>query len=94
MHIDLPAVVQRDLDFVEPFLVADLGAGDPAATGVLQCSGAGPIERLAGDRRLGVVPATGGGDPGGCADEPDGSAALPINFAFRSTMPTPLAMGW
>src|SRR5829696_4224490 len=34
LHIDLPAVVEGDLDLVVALLVADLGAGHPAAAGL------------------------------------------------------------
>ena len=71
LHVDLGAVVQRDLHLVEALLVADLGLGHPAAARVLESGGGGPVEVVPGDRRLVVVATAGrhgGTGPAGAHD--------------------------
>jgi hypothetical protein len=49
LHVDLTAVVARDLDLVIALLVADLAAGDLATAGGLERRGTGLVERRTGD---------------------------------------------
>jgi transposase len=71
LDVDLAAVVKRDLHLVVALLVADLRAGDLAATGVLDRGHAGPVEVDAADWSLGGVVVTAGGDGDTARDRPD-----------------------
>ena len=55
LHVDLAAVGHRHLDLVVALLVADLGPGHPAASGLGQRGLAGALERVAGDRDVGTL---------------------------------------
>src|SRR3954470_13681535 len=55
LDVDLVTVAESDLDLVVALLVADLGAGDPTATGRRQSGGARVLERVAGDGDIGTL---------------------------------------
>src|SRR5687767_3147764 len=55
LDVDLAAVGQGHLDLVVALLVADLRAGDPAATGLGERSPLGALQGVAGDRGVGTL---------------------------------------
>src|SRR4051812_5921809 len=55
LDVDLPAVVEGDLDLVVALLVADLGAGHPAPSGRRQRGVARLLQRLPADRDIGTL---------------------------------------
>jgi hypothetical protein len=57
LHVDLAPVVERDLDFIEALLIADLGIGHCAFAEMLEGGSACLLERIPGDRGVGVVSA-------------------------------------
>ena len=70
LDVDLSAIGERDLDLVVAVLVADLGVGDPALTGVVRSRRL--VERRPGDRSFSIIAPTGSG----CAtshEDPDGN---------------------
>src|ERR671919_1070778 len=73
LDVDLAAVFEGYLDLVHALLVADLGAGDLAAAGVLESGLGRPVVCVAGDGPfvLRIVPTGGNGGSDAGADNGD-----------------------